>query len=372
MRQIEITDIFGDKVVLEPELRLYTVQDFMGAQMSNLAIQLYSHDQEGFREPYSSLTVNFGEFLGVRDCAYIDTNNNYFAKQLLEMGFCQDTGFTKQSGWCTYPLWKFDRNFLKEIDVHGLYATYEKKFEEYMAEDAQASLEDREMEVVSDVMDSLGITFEMDADSNGMVVWTNDTVYYGSDIYKYLLGEVCQYDENGAVKGLALDLCNDFFDLCEMNKVYPGVYNRPAKADTEYVITLSSGHGTVLDFMTFGSFREAFETCESYGWAFKDENEFEWELEIDERPTSLEAQDNSLSFASDEDKMADFAILTKDEFLASYSYLTEEEYDATARVLSRMKENPSLEEKLTAAKEESSQQEKDNIGHDKEDCDYGR
>lgn len=34
-------------------------------------------------------------------------------------------------------------------------------------------------------------------------------------------------------------------------------------------------------------------------------------------------------FLDDIEKMVDFAILTKEEFLASYSYLTEEEYDAT-------------------------------------------
>jgi hypothetical protein len=36
-----------------------------------------------------------------------------------------------------------------------------------------------------------------------------------------------------------------------------------------------------------------------------------------------------LSFAADPEKMADFENLTKVEFLKSYSYLTEEEYDAT-------------------------------------------
>ena len=34
-------------------------------------------------------------------------------------------------------------------------------------------------------------------------------------------------------------------------------------------------------------------------------------------------------FCNDEEKMADFWILTKEEFLLSYSYLTEEEYDLT-------------------------------------------
>ena len=38
---------------------------------------------------------------------------------------------------------------------------------------------------------------------------------------------------------------------------------------------------------------------------------------------------NPLSFATDEEKMRDFYILSKDEFLRTYSYLTEDEYDAT-------------------------------------------
>ena len=35
------------------------------------------------------------------------------------------------------------------------------------------------------------------------------------------------------------------------------------------------------------------------------------------------------TFIDDKEKMRDFYELTKEEFLASYSYLTEEEYDAT-------------------------------------------
>ena len=37
------------------------------------------------------------------------------------------------------------------------------------------------------------------------------------------------------------------------------------------------------------------------------------------------------SFTDDEEKMKDFYELSKEEFLRSYSYMTEEEYDATAR-----------------------------------------
>ena len=38
----------------------------------------------------------------------------------------------------------------------------------------------------------------------------------------------------------------------------------------------------------------------------------------------------SKSFIADAEKMRDFFDLTKEEFLNSYSYLTEEEYDATS------------------------------------------
>lgn len=38
---------------------------------------------------------------------------------------------------------------------------------------------------------------------------------------------------------------------------------------------------------------------------------------------------NFTHFADDEEKMIDFYTLTKEEFLTSYSYLTEEEYDMT-------------------------------------------
>ena len=102
----------------------------MNREMPVLAIQLYFCSEEGNREIYTVLTVNMGEFISAKNCTYIDTNNNPFADQLLKMGFCSDTGFTKQSGFCTYPLWEFDEGFLKEIDVHGLYDIYETKFNE--------------------------------------------------------------------------------------------------------------------------------------------------------------------------------------------------------------------------------------------------
>jgi hypothetical protein len=40
---------------------------------------------------------------------------------------------------------------------------------------------------------------------------------------------------------------------------------------------------------------------------------------------------NKTNFLDNDEKMADFKILTKEEFLTSYSYLTEQEYDNTKR-----------------------------------------
>lgn len=111
-----ITDYFGDRVELEPCLELYTVRDFMGKEMPGLAIQLYFVDEE-FGEPelYEDLTVCFGEFISLRNAAYIDTNNCYFAPQLLEQGIAKDTGLKKHSGFWEYPLWVFEEDFLREI-----------------------------------------------------------------------------------------------------------------------------------------------------------------------------------------------------------------------------------------------------------------
>lgn len=53
--------------------------------------------------------------------------------------------------------------------------------------------------------------------------------------------------------------------------------------------------------------------------------------------------ENLYHFADDKEKMEDFKILTKEEFLFSYSYLTEEEYDMTAEYC---KNNKVMEENL--------------------------
>ena len=73
---LTITDWAGDRVSLEPRVELYSVRDFMGEELPGLAIVL---DEVGSTpdeaEEYAVLTVSFGNFLSLKNGAYIDTNN---------------------------------------------------------------------------------------------------------------------------------------------------------------------------------------------------------------------------------------------------------------------------------------------------------
>ena len=129
-KTLKIKDFLGQEQEVIPKLFLYEVPDFMGKEMTIPGIQLYSRE-DGMLMPYATLTKSFGEFIGAKNCAYIDTNNYSFAPQLLAMGFVKDTGLTKESGRCRYPLWVFDESFLREIGGEK-YEQYSREYDEYM------------------------------------------------------------------------------------------------------------------------------------------------------------------------------------------------------------------------------------------------
>ena len=134
----EISEYYtGGKIRLKPRVELYDTRDYMGTQMPGLAIVLDEVDQnENVTEQYAVLTVSFGEFLTLKNCAYIDTNNCPFVPQLLAEGIAQDTGYSKISGFCEYPLWVFKENFLKEIGGEK-YEQYSEQFDAYMRSNVQ-------------------------------------------------------------------------------------------------------------------------------------------------------------------------------------------------------------------------------------------
>lgn len=85
------------------------------ANNGNLAIvvKYFDEDFECWMQ-YGVLTVNFEEGLP-EGYAYVDTNNFPCAKELIGSGKIGEwTGKTRVSGWCSYPLYRFDVEKIKE------------------------------------------------------------------------------------------------------------------------------------------------------------------------------------------------------------------------------------------------------------------
>ena len=121
---------FDEVFDLDPEVILFHVPDFMGKEQLNIGLKFSSECEDGLTL-FAVITKNFNEFIGLKNCAYIDTNNCPFADQLLTLGIAVDTGLTKKSGFCTYPLWQFDESFLKSI-ASETYESYSRSYDEYM------------------------------------------------------------------------------------------------------------------------------------------------------------------------------------------------------------------------------------------------
>ena len=73
----------------------------------NLALELITDEEEAF----ATLTVNLVESNMWADgkTAFVDTNNCPFAEDFIaENGLGYYMGYTARSGFCTYPLYRFD------------------------------------------------------------------------------------------------------------------------------------------------------------------------------------------------------------------------------------------------------------------------
>lgn len=73
----------------------------------NLAIRMITEDDEVF----ATMTVNLGEEDDVlpANMAYVDTNNLPEIEDfIVKNGLGESTGETRTSGYCTYPLYKFN------------------------------------------------------------------------------------------------------------------------------------------------------------------------------------------------------------------------------------------------------------------------
>ena len=93
------------------------------ADNQSLFMELINMDGE-YPEPYGNITVNLGG--DIPDyCAFVDTNNMPEMEQFIvenELGIF--TELARPSGFCTYPLYWFNPDKLRELCPDGL-AAYE-------------------------------------------------------------------------------------------------------------------------------------------------------------------------------------------------------------------------------------------------------
>lgn len=98
-----VKDYFGNDIKVQPYIARY-------AQYNNLAIRLITYEGE----PWATLTVNLGKKLP-EDHAYVDINNCPWAVEFIEKyGLGEWTGGMGHSGFCVYPLYRFDITKLGE------------------------------------------------------------------------------------------------------------------------------------------------------------------------------------------------------------------------------------------------------------------
>lgn len=97
-----VKDYFGNDINVAAYVAKY--------HNGNLAIRLVTYDDE----PWALLTVNLGDKLP-EDHAYVDINNCPWAREFIEKYELGEwTGGMGHSGFCVYPLYRFDLTKLGE------------------------------------------------------------------------------------------------------------------------------------------------------------------------------------------------------------------------------------------------------------------
>lgn len=105
---------------LEKYGETYEIALAKGTYASNgtLAILMYLVENGEITELWNDLTTNIPMSSAHDNFAYIDTNNN--GKDIVEWleknKIGKDTLSTASSGWCVYPLFKFDKKVLAEME----------------------------------------------------------------------------------------------------------------------------------------------------------------------------------------------------------------------------------------------------------------
>ena len=111
-KQLEMESRFSGKVKLELEISSYM-------DNSRIYIGLVEVDGE-YPEPFADLTVNISAPCPDY-CGYVDINNCPELEGFIEKhGLGEFTGLMGNSGFCSYPLYLFDPEKLREVAPEGM------------------------------------------------------------------------------------------------------------------------------------------------------------------------------------------------------------------------------------------------------------
>lgn len=107
---LSYTDAYGDELSLKPTLNFYLSNN-------NLAVGLTEYDKElEIEDSYCMLTVNVDEL----PYLYAAIDTTYGGEQKLQFlkdhALAEPTGEVLHSGFCTYPVYRFNEEKLREID----------------------------------------------------------------------------------------------------------------------------------------------------------------------------------------------------------------------------------------------------------------
>lgn len=109
MERLEYVSYYGTQSV--------AIQTSHYVDNGNIAISLSCIDEDGDELPYIYLSVNLREKLPAY-YAYVNTNNAPGAIEFIEKnGLGEFTGRYGYSGYCSYPLYKFDKQKLYEYST---------------------------------------------------------------------------------------------------------------------------------------------------------------------------------------------------------------------------------------------------------------
>ena len=178
---IDLAVGLGEETIVVPRINSYVTDP------TNLAIMLEcKEDEDGFIEPYGSLTVNLGNDIGNGEpmpvnCAFIDVNNLRGATKFIEENklgaqcYIDGNPVYKQSGYVTYPLYEFFPEKLLEMDLKGYEAyLFQYRNNQALEEEDQFDNQEAEIKMAFEVLELEDFKLHFDGEHFSLVDTTGE------------------------------------------------------------------------------------------------------------------------------------------------------------------------------------------------------